>query len=518
MEASTISSGFFEEARSFFEEIVAWLGSDVVCGLEHEEIEKNLFLNGNELLRRLLQGYLDSRSDDEVFGDLSGSDGEERTHKRKQERKLTTIFGTVIVRRIGYGQRKIVSLNPLDAELNLPIEQYSYGLRERVAREVALNGFNETVEAIKKTTNAQIPKRQVEELASRSASDFDEFYKNRLFRKTHLDKSEKTGEILVISADGKGVTMRTEDLRPETQKRAQTSHKKLDKRLTKGEKRNSKRMATVASVYTVTPFQRTAEEIVYSSDSIDKKRPKPDNKRVWASLIYEPKSVISSAFDEALHRDQNKEKQWVALVDGNKAQLELLNNFARQHSIHLTIILDIIHVIEYLWKAAFTFHSPTSKEAENWVNQRLLYILQGKSSLVASAMRRSATLQKFSAEQRISVDKCANYLLNNKQYLKYDCYLSAGFPIATGVIEGACRHLVKDRMDITGARWSLQGAEAVLRLRSLHISGDWDEYWRFHLHQEYKRNYLPLYTNVPLMKRVIQARCSTTPPPLAMAV
>lgn len=207
------------------------------------------------------------------------------------------------------------------------------------------------------------------------------------------------------------------------------------------------------------------------------------------------------------------------MVDSNKTQLGLLKHFAREHSVHLTIVLDIIHVIKYLWKAAFAFNSPTSKEAENWVNQRLLYILQGKSSLVASGMRRSATLQKLSAEQRTNVDKCANYLLNNKAYLKYDYYLNAGFPIATGVIEGACRHLVKDRMDITGVRWSLKGAEAILRLRSLHISGDWQEYWRFHLRKEYERNYPPLYKDgVPLMKRVQQARCSTTPPPIAMLV
>ncbi|MHC5730189.1 MAG: ISKra4 family transposase, partial [Nostoc sp.] len=119
MEASTVNEGFFTEARSLFEEIVAWLGSDVVCGLEHEQLEKNLFVNGNELLRRLLQGYLNTRSDDEIEGDCQGADAEKRTHKRKQERKLTTRFGTVIVSRIGYGQRKIVSLKPLDAELNL---------------------------------------------------------------------------------------------------------------------------------------------------------------------------------------------------------------------------------------------------------------------------------------------------------------------------------------------------------------------------------------------------------------
>lgn len=516
MEAFGITSEFFGEARSLFEEIVQWLGSDSVCGLEHEELEKNLFVNGNELLRRLLQGYLDLRSSDEIEGDCQGSDGEQRTHKHKLARKLTTLFGTVIVRRIGYGQRKIVNLSPLDAELNLPVEQYSYGIRERVAAEVAVKGFTQTVEAIKKTTAAKVEKRQVEQLARLSSVDFDSFYSARQAESKQL---EQKGEILVITTDGKGVIMRTEDLRPATQKRALNAHKKLDKRLTKGEKRNSKRMATVASVYTIDPFIRTAEQILLDNDSPSCKRPKPENKRVWASLVAEPDSVILEAFKEASHRDPNQQKQWIALVDGNKTQLSLLKKFSRKQKRKLTIILDIIHVIEYLWKAAFAFHSDTSKEAQNWVNKRLLSILKGKSSLVASGMRRSATLQKLSTQQRVAVDKCANYLLNNKAYLKYDCYLNAGFPIATGVIEGACRHLVKDRMDITGARWSLTGAEAVLRLRSLHVSGDWDEYWRFHLRQEYNRNHLPLYSNgVPLLNRLTQARCSTTPPSLTIVV
>ena len=171
-------------------------------------------------------------------------------------------------------------------------------------------------------------------------------------------------------------------------------------------------------------------------------------------------------------------------------------------------------MIEYLWKAAFVFHSHTSKQAEAWVSKRLLLILEGKSSIVAAGMRRSATLRQLTPSERKPVDTCAKYLLNNAAYLKYDHYLKAGLPIATGVIEGACRHLIKDRMDITGARWSLKGAEAVLRLRSLYISGDWHEYWRFHLKQEYKRNHNALYKNgVPLMKRLIQARCSITAPP-----
>jgi len=508
---------FFSPGRELFEAIVDWLGSDSVCGLEHGEIESQLLENGYELLRRLLQGYFDRRSSDEIEGKCTGSDEVNRTHKKRLSRKLTTIFGTVIVNRIGYGGRKSNSLKPLDAELNLPVEQYSHGLRQRVAIEVARSGFRETVEIIEKTTAAKIGKRQAEELAYKSAYDFEQFYRDKQAQSLEL---EKTGEIVVISVDGKGVVMRTEDLRPDTQKRALAASKKLKKRLTKGEKRNSKRMATVASVYTINPLVRTPKQILNPSDEEKKtKRPRPIGKRVWASLTKQPEQVIKEAFDEALHRDPNQQKHFCALVDGNKTQLSLLKKFARKHNLNLTIVLDIIHVIEYLWKAAFAFYCDTSKQAEAWVSKRLLLILEGKSSTVAAGMRRSATLRQLSPSQRQPVDKCAKYLLNNANYLKYDDYLKAGLPIATGVIEGACRHLIKDRMDITGARWSLTGAEAVLRLRSVYISGDWDEYWRFHVQQEHQRNHLALYQGgIPLMKQVIQARCSITPPLLAIPV
>ena len=145
---------------------------------------------------------------------------------------------------------------------------------------------------------------------------------------------------------------------------------------------------------------------------------------------------------------------------------------AKKHNLNLTIVLDIIHVIEYLWKAAFVFYSQTSTQAEAWESKRLQLILEGKSSSVAPGMRRSATLPKLTSQERKPVDTCARYLLNNAKYLKYDDYLKAGFPIATGVIEGPCRHLIKDRMDITGARWTMRGAEAVLPLASLYITGD----------------------------------------------
>ncbi len=143
-----------------------------------------------------------------------------------------------------------------------------------------------------------------------------------------------------------------------------------------------------------------------------------------------------------------------------------------------------------LWKAAFALNGEGSKAAEKWVTERLLAILQGNSQHVAAGMRRSATLRALSKKDRAAIDKCADYLLKYAPYLHYHQYLALGLPIATGVIEGACRHLIQDRMDITGARWSLKGAEAVLRLRS---SKDFDQYWHFHLNQEFQRNHANLF-------------------------
>jgi hypothetical protein len=170
----------FKEARAQFEQILQWLSSDTACGLSHSDIEALLRSNGNELLRRLLQGYLDNRSEDEIEGECRGSDEIERTHRRSQVRGLVSVFGEVQVRRIGYGGRKMASLHPLDAELNLPVERYSHGLRRQVAQAAAKNSFSEVVQEIQQTTGAQIAKRQVEELAERASWDFDEFYQGTL--------------------------------------------------------------------------------------------------------------------------------------------------------------------------------------------------------------------------------------------------------------------------------------------------------------------------------------------------
>ena len=156
----------------------------------------------------------------------------------------------------------------------------------------------------------------------------------------------------------------------------------------------------------------------------------------------------------------------------------------------MTLVLDFIHVAGYVWKAAYAFHPEGSKAAQHWVDERLLAILRGDASSVAAGIRRSATLQMLSKKSRQPVDKCCDYLLKHVSMLRYDEYLAAGAPIGSGVIEGACRHLLQDRLDLSGATWTVRNAEAVLKLRALRSSDDFDEYWRFHEEQELSRNHL----------------------------
>ena len=483
---------FYEQSRQEFEDIVGRMDSEEVRSMSHSEMERELEKMGRELMRKVLQEHLESRCPGESGQPIKGADGVQRPRVRVQERKLETIFGTVSIERAGYGQEGSGSLHPLDAELNLPDKKYSLELSRRVAEEATKSSFDETFESIGKNTGGHIPKRQIEEIVRLAALDFDAFYE---MRQGQPPVDEQSGSIMVMSVDGKGVVMRTQDLREQTRKAAKTRKHKMSTRLSKGEKKNAKRMATVAAVYTIAPFVRKPEDLVPENDSAraDPPPPRPEKKRVWASLEKTPQEVIEKAFEEAGYRDTEHQKNWVGLVDGNKSQIRILRRMAKDKGIDLTIIVDLIHVIEYLWDAGRAFYPQAGSELESWVRVRLLEILRGKAGYVAGGMRRSATLRRLGSAKRKSVDACAKYLLTYAPYLKYNHYLAQGFPIATGVIEGACRHLVKDRMEVTGARWSLIGAEAVLRLRALRSSHHFDEYWTFHEAREYERNHRALY-------------------------
>ena len=498
----------FAEARAELDGLEAFLGSPEACNMTHSDLERELEKRGRELMRQLLQAPLQVRGQGEAAEPVQGSDGVVRDEPRLHERGLETIFGEVRVERAGYGAEGVDSLHPLDAKLNLPVEVYSHEVRRRAAEAAAQGSFNEVVHGLSQTTGAQVAKRQVEELVVRAAQDFQAFYHQRY----EWRSPQETGSILVLTVDGKGVVMRREDLREGTRKRAEECQHKLRTRLSRGEKRNAKRMATVAAVYTMAPQVRTAEQVLrclaprHERETLE--RPPPESKRVWASVQETPEEVIKEGFREARLRDPEGRKRWVALVDGNETQLQILRKLFRRYGYYPLIVLDFAHVAEYVWKAGMALLGEGQAQLDTWATDHLLGVLRGRSGQMAAGMRRSATRRGLAPETREAIDRCAHYLLKYARYLRYDEYLALGLPIATGVIEGACRYLVKDRMERTGARWSLKGAEAVLRLRALWASGDFEAYWAFHEKQEYLRNHAVRYAD----GQIVPMRGSPRPP------
>jgi hypothetical protein len=489
-QAYLISQGLeeFTAAREQFSHLVNELQSDSTLGMEHGDVEQIISREGNELLRRLLQGHLDLRCAREPKrGEVIGADGEDRTHCRKGcERTLMSLFGEVTVKRMGYGARGKDSVYPLDSELNLAGDKYSHGLRQRVVQAVSRNSFDAAVANVERTTGGKVPKRQAEEIAVEVSQDFVSFYDKR-----QAEVAEETSDPLIMSEDGKGIVMRTDGLREATRKAAEKQPHPRKARLSKGEKR--KRMAMVGTVYSLERHDRTPASIMGREEAqgTATTKPRARNKRVWASVERDHEEVTDEIFQEARRRDPEKRRDWIMLVDGHQDQLKNIRVCMKRHEVEVVLILDFIHVLEYLWKAAYCCYPPGSEEAEVWVAEKALQILNGNAGQVAGGMRRSATLRELPPEKRAAVDDCADYLIAYKDMLKYDDYLAAGLPIATGVIEGACRHLINDRMAITGARWGLQRAEAVLKLRSLQSSGDADAYWDFYKVQSLKRNHLP---------------------------
>jgi hypothetical protein len=254
-------------------------------------------------------------------------------------------------------------------------------------------------------------------------------------------------------------------------------------------------MAELGAVYDVTPVPRRSTDVLAIKNQEPVEAPVAKNKWLTASVVKDAADVIAKVFDEAERRDEQHLRTWVALVDGNSHQIDRIEAEATHRQLDITIVIDLIHVLEYLWKAAWSFFTEGDPAAEGWVRGRTLAILDGAARDVAAGIRRRATSEQLSPSERQGADACADYLTNKARYLDYPAALAKGWPIATGVIEGACRHIVKDRMDITGARWGLEGAEAVLKLRALRANGDFHDYWRHHLSRERQRIHETRYAN-----------------------
>lgn len=491
----------FSSPRFAFRQLETWLTSEEAGGFTEAQVEDQLQQRGRELLRLLLQAHLHRRGTGDVGpalqvysppasaatpDDAGGrADGVRHGEKRHHDRILRTVFGEVRVTRTAYAATGRSSIHPLDEQLQLPDRSFSYPLQERLVRHAVKGPFDEAVADVERDTGVRLSKHSAEQVVQEAAVDFQAFY-----RQHQVTEASRTGPIVVTGIDGKGVPM----IRPE-----ETLRKV---RRGKGDKKQKKRMATVATVRTQPVRVRTPEEVVESLfRTTPKQKPprrankgspvSPEHKRVWADLLRSKDEVIAEVVEEVERVDPSGSKTHVALCDGERALQKRILPALRGVVPTVLLILDLMHALEKLWKVAHCLYPEGSEEATAWVKERTLRLLKGEVIQVVKGMRHSATRRGLSGTKRETVDRVAKYLRRNRDYMKYDEYLEKGLPIASGCVEGACKNLIKDRMERSGMRWGLDGGEAMIRLRSLYLSGDLDDYWDFHLAEESRRLYPP---------------------------
>jgi hypothetical protein len=480
----------FQMARKHFEDLVEWLRH--AGPKDHGEQERAIKARGNEVLRLAYQAWFDTLSAAEKEA-AAGTPVPEGTHVRAQSRQVESELGRLRFVRLGYKSAGEKTRFPLDEPLNLPKALYTHPLQERVARAGQGRAWDGVVKDVGETSSAHVPKRQAEQVAREAAKDFEAFY-----AQGPANDSLGADTLLAGSSDAKGVRVLPRALREATRKAAEAEKAAAvcgDPMAAKKLRSHDKRMAAVAAVWQQEPLQRTADDIVAemqrtpASKASKPKLPRPKNKRVWASLEKSVSTSVGEMFDEFDRRDPDRARTATVLVDGQEDQQAAIFDHARSHARSVTIVLDLIHVIHYLWLAGFALCRQKEAATAGWVAQHLHLLLSvGVTDLVA-AIERATVTRRLAKNARKPVERALNYFRRNADLMNYPAFLAAGLPIASGVIEGACRHLVQDRLGITGARWDLPGAEAMLKLRALHSSGDWANYWRFHERQEAIRNY-----------------------------
>lgn len=384
-----------------------------------------------------------------------------------------SVFGKLSFPRHYFYHAELGGQCPLDAALSLPQRCYSDLLRDWLGYESTDSAYRESSSSVARILGVDLSVAALEAVVRDDACDVAAFYDQP------IDPAAPTalGSILVAQADGKGVPM--------VQPPATTT----PVRLGKGQKRTKKNEAIVTSRYTIAPYHRTPQEVLAAllheaAPATPPCRPRPVQKELRASLDGKEAAITKLAQRAAL-REEPSIMDRVALTDGAEA---LQQQMVRQLAEYV-LVLDIIHATEYLWDTATALLGETDPGRTPWVKCQLEQVLSGQTSVVIARLEQIASEPGRTAAQVQAVQKTAGYYRRNLPYMRYDQYLARGWPIGTGVVEGACGHLVKDRMEQAGMRWTKEGAQAMLDLRAVRLTNDWDAYWQFHRHLQHERLY-----------------------------
>jgi len=476
-------------------QVVDQLVAIVADGVEHHtpihEIESKTFDTLLQAGRMTVQVLIDCLGNGDRGEQYQTPEG--KTLKRSpgpQTRPYLSIFGPLHIERYVYAQREgqKIEFAEVDARLALPDSKFSYLLQDWDQYFTMEQPFAKVSDTVEKILGLQQHVDSLERMNRDMAQSVGAFHARQT-----PPPAEEEGEIFVQTADGKGVPIR----RPADAARIQ------DHQHRRGPKPDRKKMATLGAVYSVDGFVRTPEEVVESlfrdpqEDRPKRKRPRPSHKRMRAVLnhtdaegeeIHGCAAVFGWMADELAGRHKQSDKPIVNIMDGDEDLWAMRDVF--QADVSMVDVLDLLHVTPRLWDAASLFHPRESRAAERFVRDRVLRILQGEVEGVIRGLRRMGTTRLSGrGRPQLKLKKICRYFENNRERMRYDEYLRAGYPIASGVIEGACRHVVKDRLERTGMSWVREGAQAMLDLRCLYLTGEWESYTEYRVKRETERLY-----------------------------
>jgi hypothetical protein len=488
----TSAEGKCAEAQRYFEDLQAFIHQAATGGQAVHEVERGLFQRLLQLGHQLLQSFFDLLGDGDAGATVRVSEDRElRRLPERHRRPYQSIFGQFALERVVYGTREGQRIEhvPLDTRLRLPAGQCSYLLQDwdqALAVELPyqqVNGVLERWLGLKQSVASL--EQMSRELASAAEA----------FRDAQPPVPVATGEqVVVLSGDGKGIPLR----KPATAPRIHAHQHQ------RGPKPERKKLAVVGTVYQIEPYRRTPKDVLealFEDPTVapvkhaDSRRPHPQHKRLRAELSAVESAPFKTASDEILgwltqeaaQRDPAQQHAWVVLMDGQatlwEAAERALGDTPRVE------ILDLLHATGYLWDAVHLFHPPGSSKALALMKLATFALLSGQSETLIRWLPDQAVQVGLSANQRERLAKYGSYLHHHRDRMHYDQYLAAGYPIASGVIEGACRHVVKDRMERAGMHWTVPGAQAMLALRCIALNGDWEAFMQYRIEQESARLY-----------------------------
>ncbi len=453
------------------------------------EVEEMTFADLMETGRETIAAFIEEQKED--LPRPAEIEHEGKTLQRLPEsrvREYVSAFGPTPFARDVYATRETQrqEVVPLDAKLGMPESDTSYLLQKWSSTQFVKESYKESHMTLAGILGFAPSVNCLEDMAAQASEHAAVYFEQQ----APVDPAAEA-EIIVATSDCKGVPMRKVD----APRKKQPDDVPRGKRLKPGEKRGQKRMACVGGVYSVAPFHRTVEEVLNEVLRKEKQeqRPKPQNKRLRAVLTREVDGQEVNAkhvvFDwlaqELQQRDPHEKRTVVAIMDGEN-KLRDLQELKLKRAIG---ILDIWHVTEYLYELAYCFYRDGSDEAKAFVKTYLRKLLEGKVNRVIGGIRQMATKRDLPDSKWNRVEDCLTYFEARSEYMKYDEYLAAGYPLGSGVVEGACRHLVKDRMEKAGMRWRIAGAQAILSLRAIYVNDDWETFHADRIQTEQRKLY-----------------------------